>query len=96
MDDSPPVRITGVQATVHDISRSGICLDIQETLHPGERRTLRLDDELDGSTQEFEAEVVWAHSARAGLRWLQLSREQDRWLFQRFLPWMGGGSRRGS
>lgn len=85
--DCPPLHVRGLRATVHDISRSGISLVLDETVEVGDRCRLGLEDAMDGSVQEIEAEVVWCRERRAGLAWVSLSSEQDRWLFHRFLAW---------
>jgi hypothetical protein len=97
----PPLHVGGVRATVHDISRNGICLILEGpqdgTLDCGTQHHLVLTDSLDDSRQEMDAEVVWNIQNRAGLRWVSLTPEQDRWLLARFRAWLGaldGASRR--
>lgn len=66
-------------------------------LKVGERHRLQLRDDLDGSQQTLEAEVMWSGRGRAGLRWVRLTAEQDAWLGRRFTAWMlalEGASRR--
>ena len=93
----PPVALIGRSGYVQDISRGGICLVSRVPLKVGERHRLQLRDDLDGSQQSLEAEVVWAGAGRAGLRWVRLTPEQDAWLGRRFTAWLmalEGASRR--
>jgi hypothetical protein len=85
---APPLFVSGVWATVCDISQGGICLRLKERLEPGARYELILTDGLNSHTQEVGAEVVWCGGGRAGLRWVGLEPEQQRWLNQRFQAWL--------
>jgi hypothetical protein len=86
--DGPPLLVRNLDAYVHDISRSGICLVPATPMAPGERPVLQLEDALDHSTQEIEGEVLWSLAGRAGLRWITLSEAVDRWLARRFELWL--------
>jgi hypothetical protein len=88
LSDCLPLQVGGLAARVHDISRRGICLILEEPVAGGDRYRLSLKDTLDGSSVSIEGEVVWSVNDRAGLRWVELSKEQDRWLFQRFTVWL--------
>jgi hypothetical protein len=95
--DCPPLQVVGLKAIVHDVSRTGVCLVVEDLLETGTRLGLVLQDALNHSRQAFDAEVVWTMSGRAGLRWLNLTPEQDRWMFDRFRAWLAaldGASRR--
>lgn len=84
---SPPLTVLGLTAVVHDISRGGICL-AGEGLLPGNELDLALRDETDGTEMRARAEVVWLQDGKAGLRWLNLTPEQDQWLMMRFQLWL--------
>lgn len=95
--DCPPLRLTGLRATVYDVSRNGLCVHALVPVEHGQHYHLLLRDDLDSSTCEIDAEVVWHTEGRAGLRWVGLTNEQDRWLLRRFQAWLGalhGASRR--
>jgi hypothetical protein len=97
MGDCPPLLVEGLPAVVHDVSRNGICLILESPIAHGERFLLTLTDALDRSSRQMEAEVVWRAGERTGLRWIDLSPENDQWLFRRFQSWlraMDGRSRR--
>ncbi len=84
----PPISVIGLTATVYDISRGGICLQLEVPVKPGDRYRLNLLDELEGSTQVLATEVVWSGGGRAGFRWIFLTPEQDAWLAARFQAWL--------
>ena len=86
----PPVFVDGLPALVHDVSRSGISILVDVPVAPGEIYRLILTDAIDESAQMLEAEVVWYHEERAGLRWHRLNADQDSWL--RHAPNAGDGS----
>ena len=97
LQDGPPLHVAGLRATVHDVSRTGIALRVQERIPPGQRVLLVLTDIMDGSRQEIQAEAVWSTGDRAGFQWVDLTPQQDRWLLQRFQIWLAaaeGNSRR--
>ncbi|HEU4753238.1 MAG TPA: PilZ domain-containing protein [Armatimonadota bacterium] len=97
LSDRPPLDVSGVPATVHDISRHGICLIVDAPLAEGERHRLRLTDALDESSRTMDAEVVWNSGNRAGLRWVDPTPGDDQWLLERFQTWLRsleGASRR--
>lgn len=84
----PPISVVGLTAVVYDISRGGICLQLEVPVKPGDRYRLNLLDELEGSTQVLAAEVVWSGGGRAGFRWIFITPEQDAWLGNRFTAWL--------
>lgn len=88
--DGPPLRVAGVSGTVQDISRAGICLQVDAPVLPGQRCHLTLTCEVDGCSQEMDAEGVWYNGVHAGFRWIALTPEQDRWLLGRFQAWLRG------
>jgi hypothetical protein len=93
----PPLFVDGLPALVDNVSRSGIALQVSCTVQPGEIYRLHLTDAIDESAATLEAEVVWFDGKRAGLRWCNLSPEQDTWIRLRFKAWVGalvGASRR--
>lgn len=93
----PPVALLGRSGYVQDISRGGICLVSRQPIKVGDRQPLQLRDDLDGSQQTLEAEVVWVAGGRAGFRWVRLTAAQDAWLSRRFVVWLQaleGASRR--
>ena len=84
----PPLSVTGVRGTVHDVSRGGVCLVLEEPVEWGVRYALVLRNAVDGSTQEVEAEAVWRSGDCTGFRWVELTPEQDRWLLHCFRAWL--------
>ena len=88
-DGGPPLRVSGLDALVHDVSRAGVCLQVYQAVQPGTRFALVLTDALSGSSQRMEAEAVWWAGDRAGFRWVGLTPEQDRWLLRCFQSWLG-------
>ena len=88
LSDRPPVRLTNLAAEVYDISRTGACLLYGTALPIGEALVVELQDELDGSLQSVAAVVVWWLDGRLGLRWAELTPDQDRWLLDRFQIWL--------
>lgn len=91
---APPLGVSALAASVHDVSRSGICLLLatpEPLAEPGCRLDLTLTDQLDGCRQQFVAEVLWRVGDRAGCRWVNLTPEQDQWLLTRFHRWLLAG-----
>ncbi len=86
-DGNPPLTVLGRSAAVHDISRGGVCL-VGEQLTPGSRIELGLRDQTDETEMHATAEVIWLQDGKAGLRWLDLTPEQDQWLMTRFQLWL--------
>jgi hypothetical protein len=79
---------------VHDISRAGLSLVTDQPLPKGGALDLELIDTASGLSCAFKAQVVWTapgEPGRAGLRFTQLSEEQDAWLASRFMEWMSAG-----
>ena len=97
LEDAPPLFVTGLRATVHDVSRTGISLNVVEPVAYGTRYRLVLRDALDFSELAMDAEAVWCSGERAGFRWVDMTPEQDDWLRRRFQSWLAtclGASRR--
>lgn len=88
----PPLTIRGLHAAVEDVSRSGLRLLVAMSLREGERYQITLVDGLDGSSRSLEAEVIWYRPGHAGLRWVTLEVELDRWLEQRFRAWVSAAA----
>jgi hypothetical protein len=86
-DGNPPLTVLGRSAVVHDISRGGVCL-VGEGLLPGTELDLALRDQTDHSEIQARAEVVWLQDGKAGLRWVNLTPDQDQWLMMRFQLWL--------
>ena len=84
----PPLYVSGIRGTVHDVSRGGVCLVLEEPVEHGSRFSLVLRNALDDSTQEVEAEVVWHVGDCTGFRWVELTPEQDLWLLNCFQAWL--------
>jgi hypothetical protein len=80
--------VTGIRGTVHDVSRGGVCMVVDEPVEWGVRYALVLRNAVDGSTQEVEAEAVWRSGDCTGFRWVELTPEQDRWLLNCFQAWL--------
>jgi hypothetical protein len=85
---APPLRVGGLPGAVYDISRSGICLTTDTPVPLDTRYSLLLTDLLDGSVRRLEAEAIWRADGRIGLRWADLTPEQDAWLLDRFQAWL--------
>jgi hypothetical protein len=76
---------------IHDVSRTGVALDVDGSLNVGEVLDLELIDLPTGLGCPFRARVVWCrpgHPGRAGLEFVEMTREQDGWLAARFVEWM--------
>jgi len=84
----PPLQVSGVRGCVRDVSLGGFCLDTLEVLQPGEQYELILTDAWCPFPQQLRAAVVWCEEGRAGLEWVQLDQEQQRWLETRFDDWL--------
>ncbi len=84
----PPLIVTGIRGTVHDVSRGGICLVLEEPAECGSRHTLVLRNALDATSQRVEAEAVWHSGDCTGFRWVELTPEQDLWLLNCFRAWL--------
>jgi hypothetical protein len=79
---------------VHDISRVGLSLITDAPLTAGSALDLELVDTASGRTCTFQLQVVWSapgEPGRAGLRFTQLTKEQDAWLTSRFNAWLAAG-----
>lgn len=82
---------------VVDISTGGACLERDAGLEIGTRLCVFLTDEAAQHTVMLDAEVVWQHGRRVGLRWVDLDPPQQRWLahccqegsVHGYVPWLG-------
>jgi hypothetical protein len=84
----PPVTLQGpVRAAVQDMSLGGICLRIERPLPAGQCFRLLVGDEPSHQECALQAEVMWCAGGRAGLRWVDLSGDQQRWLRELFRGW---------
>jgi hypothetical protein len=72
---------------VQDLSLGGICLRIERPLAEGERFELVLAGGPDPQACVLRGEVMWWQGGRAGLRWIDLTLSQERWLRQLFRGW---------
>jgi len=80
---SPPLDVGGLWARIYDISLGGICLILNAPLKVGDQYGLVLTDGM-FQAQDIHSEVVWSHGSSAGLRWVDLSPEQENWLREQF------------
>jgi hypothetical protein len=93
--EEPPLHVSGVWATVDDVSCGGVCLKVPQPVARGSRLPLILTDAHMYFSQEVEAEVMWCSGPRAGLRFVNLTDDQQEWIEQRLLAWeRDGGARR--
>jgi hypothetical protein len=79
---------------VHDISRAGLSLLTDAPLTAGATLHVELEDTASGRSCAFDTQVVWSapgEPGRAGLRFAQLSAEQEAWLSSRFVEWLAAG-----
>jgi hypothetical protein len=86
--ERPPVSISGVWGEVLDISLTGISVTVERGLEPGMRLDLVLMDTRSAEQRWIEAEVMWSDQERAGLRWIELTAEDQEWLVERFSSWL--------
>ena len=84
---SQRLRMGGPWAAVLDLSLSGAGLIVETPLQPGARCELVLVEGLLKTRQQIRAEVVWCRGGRAGLRWIDLTDDQRRWLRDCFAAW---------
>lgn len=82
-----PALPVGDLCVIRDISMGGVSVYLDMPIRSGEQYEMALRDGSRGSTQCLEAEVVWAGGRAAGLRWVGLSREQQRWLTGLLSQW---------
>src|SRR5688500_5489727 len=76
----------GVAWKVHDISRAGLSLITDQPLTSGVTLSLELVDTASGRSCAFDTQVVWSapgEPGRAGLRFVNLSGDQEAWLASR-------------
>jgi hypothetical protein len=79
---------------VHDISRAGLSLLTDQPLTAGVALDVELVDTASGRTCAFSTQVVWSvpgEPGRAGLRFVNLSQEQEGGLASRFVEWLAAG-----
>ena|SRR5688500_1281345 len=84
--DSPLIIASGDWERVVDISLSGACVAARELPQVGQQITVVLTDEVDYHTAMIDAEVVWRREAQAGLRWVTVDPQEQRWLEERCRP----------
>lgn len=75
-----PALPVGDSCVIRDISLGGISVYLDMPIRNGEQFEMALSSGSGGRTRHFGAEVVWAGGRAAGLRWVGLSRDQQRWL----------------
>lgn len=85
----PPLHMNGIWGTVLDVSLGGCCIAASEKLRPGARYELIALDTFQYSNHDLRAEVIWCAEGRVGLRWVDLSPEQEEWLRSRIDVWLG-------
>ncbi len=88
---APPLFVSGIWATVYDVSLGGACLLLDEELTAGTRYDLILTDGVYRYTVDIQAEVVWCSGGRAGLRWVNVTARQQAWLRDRSQAWLDEG-----
>lgn len=83
----PPLRVSGIWGWAHDISLGGLSLVTSEAIEPGHQYQIILVDTYHYTNQELRVEVVWIGEGRAGMRWVDLSPDQEVWLQSCFEAW---------
>lgn len=77
-------------ALTHDISRSGLSLDLKAPVKPGSELKLQIELDMPGQPPlEARARVAWCQGTRAGLAFLNLNGDQVE-LLERYESWMNG------
>lgn len=84
----PPVHVSGRSVTVNDVSLGGIHLTLRNSARAGEQLELILTDAVLHYTETLEGEVVWARQDALGLRWVNLTDRQQKWLEERMDSWV--------
>ena len=84
---APPVLVEGQWIGVYDIGVGGICLAQATPVERGARFDLTVTDGLVYNAQRLQAEVMWYSRGRVGLRWVDLTDDQRRWLEERSREW---------
>ena len=82
----PPLYVSGL-GLVRDVSMGGISVFLEGSCRSGEQYDVVLTDAALFHTKSLKAEVVWASGRTAGLKWVDLSDDQLRWLKGRFSEW---------
>lgn len=59
---------------------------VADPVRPGDRLRVELHNNDGATSHHIEAEVAWSAGERAGLRWLHLTPEQERWIRYRLAP----------
>lgn len=81
---SAPTTVPGGGwSRVLDLSLGGACLEGSQPVERGERIDVILTDCVHFHTAMLEAEVVWQHGSRVGLRWVQAGEREQEWLENR-------------
>ena len=83
----PPLDVSAHWAAVRDISAGGISLLVDKPMATGERCELMLTDAFFHTTEELHAEVVWSWGACVGLKWVDQTEAQGKWLRSGFKRW---------
>ena len=79
--------MSGPWLEVLDISEGGIRVVVGQPFTPGERFDLILTDGILFYTKEITAEVTWSRGGVAGLKWTDLTGDQEVWLRTRLQAW---------
>lgn len=82
----PPLHVSGL-GLVRDVSMGGMSVFLEGPCRCGEKYEVILTDATVFHTKSLMAEVVWAAGRTAGLKWVDLSDDQKRWLAARFHEW---------
>lgn len=91
VEGRPPIIVSNIRANVADVSQSGIGLVVSGSLKRGDRVQIVVTDALIHVSQEVTGEVMWATATRAGLRWVDLTPDQEEWFRKRFSRWRATG-----
>jgi hypothetical protein len=83
----PPVHVSGPAITVNDVSLGGINLTCEHTAQVGDLFELILTDAMLSYTETLEAEVMWRTRIGLGLRWINVTERQEKWLRDRLDAW---------
>jgi hypothetical protein len=82
----PPLYVAGL-GSVRDVSLGGMAVKLEAACRAGEQYEVILTDADFYYTKSLRAEVVWAVGRMAGLKWVDLTDDQVRWLHSRFHDW---------
>src|SRR5437016_3126665 len=82
----PPLHVSEL-GLVRDVSLGGLSVFVECRVRQGDTIEVVLTDATSYYTKSMMAEVVWAAGRLAGLRWVDLTEDQKRWLAARFTEW---------